>query len=106
MRPRTGKSSKTMSSELPTEEERLVPICCWCAAPLVLENRIAWCSGSDECRQKQMACAVTVDHGNRLEYLFVPSPKQTELGMVPFTSRTVIADVVKVKAPRVGVTST
>src|SRR5574342_328062 len=57
------------------------PKCCWCSAKLILdEKRIAWCSGSQVCRDRQLSCAITKgDDPETREYLFVPTPKQTEI---------------------------
>lgn len=58
------------------------PACCWCNAPLQKdENKIAWCSGSEKCREKQLSCAVTVERDGVLQYLFVPTPRQAECMM-------------------------
>lgn len=63
------------------EETPLTPLCCWCHAPLHLDERTAWCSGSQECRDKQLACAISIERDGRKVWLFVPSPKQTEAMM-------------------------
>ena len=63
----------------PTPEVEPVPCCCWCNAPVVLKNRIGWCSGSKACRQRQMACGVQVTLNGKRKWLFVPTPSQTEV---------------------------
>lgn len=62
-----------------TEEEVLIPLCCWCNAPIVKQGRIAWCSGSKECRDRQRACGIQVTKNGKKRWMFLPSPKQTEI---------------------------
>lgn len=57
------------------------PRCCWCGGPIKLDGRIAWCADSEPCRQKQIACAVSIDKDGVREWLFVPSPRQTDVMM-------------------------
>jgi hypothetical protein len=64
-----------------TDEETITPICCWCGAPLVLKDRVAWCSGTEACREKQRACSLRVENETGTKTLFVPSPRQTEIMM-------------------------
>jgi hypothetical protein len=64
-------------SDVPDEDDEK-PTCCWCDAPLKKEGKSAWCSGSEECRQKQIACAVTIEKDGHVKYLFVPTPRQAE----------------------------
>ena len=62
-------------------EPDLTPLCCWCNAPILLENHIAWCSGSEACREKQRQCGVSVEKDGVDEWLFLPSPRQAEAMM-------------------------
>lgn len=69
-------------SALPVEETELIPLCTWCQAPIKLDDqRIAWCTGSQVCRDKQLSCAVKITRDGADKYLFVPSPRQTEVMM-------------------------
>ena len=52
--------------------------CCWCEGPLKIEDRIAWCANSEECRNRQIGCAVTKTTDGEVKFLFVPTPRQTE----------------------------
>lgn len=70
-----------------TDEEQIIPKCCWCGGALRLDGRIAWCDGKHrndagevvKCRARQMGCAVSVKFGGKRKLLFVPSPRQTEV---------------------------
>lgn len=64
--------------EIIRREEKIIPLCCWCNAPLRLDKRLAWCTGKQECRDRQMACGVSVETDDVLKWLFLPTPKQTE----------------------------
>ena len=75
-------SPKDDEFSLPDEH---ITKCCWCGSPLTLEEDKedgytppAWCSGSEECRQRQRdsGIAETVDGEQR--WLFLPTPKQVE----------------------------
>lgn len=52
-----------------------IPVCCWCQAPVVLEGKAAWCSGSEICRARQRAHGLEVNE----QWLFLPTPSQTEV---------------------------
>lgn len=61
-----------------TDEEKIIPICCWCEAPLKLDkHRNAWCTGRKECRDRQRACGMHIEKDGVKKWLFLPSPKQT-----------------------------
>ena len=64
--------------------------CCWCESPLVkgakaeeagLIAKFAWCRDSEDCRNKQLSCAVSITTDGAVEYLFVPTPRQTDVMM-------------------------
>ena len=58
------------------------PVCCWCSAPLHLdENRLAWCSGTEECREKQRQCGINVENDGVEKWLFLPTPRQCDCMM-------------------------
>jgi (2Fe-2S) ferredoxin len=66
-------TNKTNEDDVALPEEH-VAHCCWCGAALVNEGKIAWCSGSEECRQRQRNSGIK--HGK--EWLFLPTPRQAE----------------------------
>jgi hypothetical protein len=63
------------------------PRCCWCGgefefedAPLVFPaGRIAWCAETEACRDRQRACAISREVDGEEQWLFVPTPKGTEV---------------------------
>lgn len=60
--------------------------CCWCSAPLGLayngvehednEDFVAWCSGSEECRQRQTRWALY--DAPEQKWMFLPTPRQVD----------------------------
>jgi len=60
------------------EEE---PECCWCHGPIKLEDKVAWCANSEECRQKQRDCSFKIEKDGVEVYLFVPTPRQADVMM-------------------------
>jgi hypothetical protein len=55
------------------------PLCCWCRAPVVLTEGVAWCSGSEACRERQRQCGMKTVVDGEERWLFVPTPSQTEV---------------------------
>ena len=52
--------------------------CCWCDGPLRLEGRLAWCADSQACRERQMGCGIRKEIDGVEEWLFLPTPRQTD----------------------------
>lgn len=63
------------------DESAIEPLCCWCEGRIILDDkRVAWCERA-ECREKQLACSLVVEKDGVKTYLFVPTPRQTEVMM-------------------------
>jgi phage terminase large subunit len=53
--------------------------CCWCQAPLVEQEGVWWCGGSDACRSRQTAFASQHQSKQGVrEWLYVPTPVQAQ----------------------------
>jgi phage terminase large subunit len=66
--------------------EKIEARCCWCDSKLIFSDKIlvngrpvAWCSGSKDCRKRQMANGCRVKLDGVVKWLFIPTPKQCEV---------------------------